>query len=123
MKRIDIGIIGCGNISHYYLKVAARSELVRVKAVADVRMEAAEAKAAERRAGRHGRSTVGRPGHPDRHQSDRARRPRAGQSADCRSLRVNSSLQRFAWRSPSKENQSLDNRGNRFASPVSLNSL
>ena len=30
MKRIDIGIIGCGNISHAYLKGAARSELVRV---------------------------------------------------------------------------------------------
>jgi predicted dehydrogenase len=47
MKRIDIGIIGCGNISHSYLKGAARSELVRVKTVADMRMEAAEAKAAE----------------------------------------------------------------------------
>lgn len=47
MERIDIGIIGCGNISHSYLKGAARSELVRVKAVTDVRREAAEAKAAE----------------------------------------------------------------------------
>jgi predicted dehydrogenase len=47
MARIDIGIIGCGNISHSYLKGAARSELIRVKAVADLRMEAAEAKAAE----------------------------------------------------------------------------
>jgi predicted dehydrogenase len=47
MKPIDIGIIGCGNISHSYLKGAARSELVRVKAVADMRMEAAEAKAVE----------------------------------------------------------------------------
>lgn len=47
MARIDIGIIGCGNISHSYLKGAARSELVRVKAVADLRTEAAEAKASE----------------------------------------------------------------------------
>jgi predicted dehydrogenase len=47
MKPIDIGIIGCGNISHSYLKGAARSELVRVKAVADMRMEAAEVKAVE----------------------------------------------------------------------------
>ena len=47
MARIDIGIIGCGNISHSYLKGAARSELVRVRAVADVRMEAAHQKAAE----------------------------------------------------------------------------
>lgn len=47
MARIDIGIIGCGNISHAYLKGAARSELVRVKAVADLRTEAAQAKAAE----------------------------------------------------------------------------
>ncbi len=47
MARIDIGIIGCGNISHSYLKGAAQSELVRVRAVADVRMEAAHQKAAE----------------------------------------------------------------------------
>ena len=47
MARIDIGIIGCGNISHSYLKGAARSEQVRVKCVADMRMEAAKEKAAE----------------------------------------------------------------------------
>jgi predicted dehydrogenase len=47
MARIDIGLIGCGNISHSYLKGAARSEQVRVKCVADMRMEAAQEKAAE----------------------------------------------------------------------------
>src|ERR1700758_3925628 len=47
MARIDIGIIGCGNISHSYLKGAARSEVVRVRSIADVRMEAAQEKAAE----------------------------------------------------------------------------
>ncbi|MBV8899297.1 MAG: Gfo/Idh/MocA family oxidoreductase [Verrucomicrobia bacterium] len=47
MARIDLGIIGCGNISHSYLKGAARSELVRVKAVADLRTEAAQAKGVE----------------------------------------------------------------------------
>jgi predicted dehydrogenase len=47
MARIDIGIIGCGNISHSYLKGAARSEQVRVKSIADTRMEAAQEKAAE----------------------------------------------------------------------------
>jgi predicted dehydrogenase len=47
MARIDIGIIGCGNISHSYLKGATRSEQVRVKCVADMRMEAAQEKAAE----------------------------------------------------------------------------
>src|SRR5271165_5485656 len=47
MAGIDIGIIGCGNISHSYLKGAARSEQVRVKCVADMRMEAAQEKAAE----------------------------------------------------------------------------
>jgi predicted dehydrogenase len=47
MERIDLGIIGYGNLSHSHLKGAARSELVRVKAVADARREAAEAKAAE----------------------------------------------------------------------------
>jgi len=47
MACIDIGIIGCGNISHSYLKGAARSELVRVRSVADLHMEAAQEKAAE----------------------------------------------------------------------------
>ena len=47
MARIDIGIIGCGNISHSYLKGAARSQQVRVKSVADLRIEAAQDKAAE----------------------------------------------------------------------------
>ena len=47
MAPIDIGIIGCGNISHSYLKGAARSEQVRVKSVADMRIEAAQEKAAE----------------------------------------------------------------------------
>jgi predicted dehydrogenase len=47
MARIDIGIIGCGNISHSYLKGAARSKLVRVSSVADLHMEAAQEKAAE----------------------------------------------------------------------------
>jgi predicted dehydrogenase len=47
MTSIDIGIIGCGNISHSCLKGAARSQQVRVKAVADLRMEAAQERAAE----------------------------------------------------------------------------
>jgi predicted dehydrogenase len=47
MERIDIGIIGCGNISHSYLKGAARSELIRVRSVADLHMETARTKAAE----------------------------------------------------------------------------
>ena len=47
MAQTDIGIIGFGNISHSYLKGAARSEQVRVKYVADMRMEAAQEKAAE----------------------------------------------------------------------------
>ena len=47
MAQIDIGIIGCGNISHSYLKGAARSKEVRVKSIADVRVEAAQEKAAE----------------------------------------------------------------------------
>ena len=47
MTSIDIGIIGCGNISHSYLKGAGRSQQVRVKAVADLRMEAARERAAE----------------------------------------------------------------------------
>jgi len=47
MSKTIIGIIGCGNISDAYLLGAARSQLIRVKACADVRPEAAEAKAAK----------------------------------------------------------------------------
>jgi predicted dehydrogenase len=47
MEPMTIGVIGCGNISDAYFKGAARSKLIRVKACADMRPEAAEAKAAE----------------------------------------------------------------------------
>jgi predicted dehydrogenase len=47
MRPTIIGIIGCGNISDAYLRGAARSLLVRVKSVADIRDDAAEAKARE----------------------------------------------------------------------------
>src|SRR5262249_51141998 len=47
MDPTIIGVIGCGNISDAYLKGAARSKLVRVKAVADIRPEVAQAKARE----------------------------------------------------------------------------
>ena len=47
MEPTVIGIIGCGFISGAYLGGAARSRLVRVKSVADIRTEAAEARASE----------------------------------------------------------------------------
>lgn len=45
MAPTIIGIIGCGNISDAYLAGAARSQLLRVKSVADIRAEAAAAAA------------------------------------------------------------------------------
>ena len=45
MKKTTIGIIGCGNISDAYLKGADRSDLITVKAVADLNADAAAAKA------------------------------------------------------------------------------
>ncbi|HSK41719.1 MAG TPA: Gfo/Idh/MocA family oxidoreductase [Arenibaculum sp.] len=45
MEPMTLGLIGCGNISDAYLEGAARSRLVRVKACADARDEAARAKA------------------------------------------------------------------------------
>ena len=47
MEPMTIGIIGCGTISDAYLKGAARSQLIRVKACADMLPEAAQAKAKE----------------------------------------------------------------------------
>jgi predicted dehydrogenase len=46
MSKSVIGIIGCGNISDAYFRGAARSNLIRVKACADLRVEMAQAKAA-----------------------------------------------------------------------------
>jgi predicted dehydrogenase len=46
MSKTQIGIIGCGNISDAYFKGAARSNLVQVKACADLNANAAQAKSA-----------------------------------------------------------------------------
>ena len=47
MEQVNLGIIGCGNISEAYLKGAARSRLVAVKSVADLVPEAAARRAQE----------------------------------------------------------------------------
>jgi predicted dehydrogenase len=47
MKPVVIGIIGAGVISGAYLKGAARSRFVKVKAIADIRCEAAAQRASE----------------------------------------------------------------------------
>ena len=46
MQRIGIGIIGCGNISEAYLKAAGTFPILQVRGVADLRPEAARARAA-----------------------------------------------------------------------------
>lgn len=45
LDKTTIGIIGCGNISEAYLRGAARSDLIEVKAVADINADAASLKA------------------------------------------------------------------------------
>ena len=47
MKKLGIGIIGCGNISTSYLRLAPLFKGLEVRAVADVNMAAATARAAE----------------------------------------------------------------------------
>ncbi len=47
MRKVGIGIIGCGNISAAYLKAAQRFPVLDIKAVADMRSEAAEKRGAE----------------------------------------------------------------------------
>jgi predicted dehydrogenase len=47
MAKLGVGIIGCGNISTTYLKFAPLFRALEVKAVADINMEAANARAAE----------------------------------------------------------------------------
>ena len=47
MKKLGIGIIGCGNISTSYLRLAPLFKGLEVRAVADLNMEAAKARATE----------------------------------------------------------------------------
>ena len=46
-KPMGVGIIGCGNISWAYLKLANLFKDIEVRAVADINMDAAKARAAE----------------------------------------------------------------------------
>ena len=47
MRKVGIGIIGCGVISTAYLRAAQRFPVLDIKAVADMRSEAAERRGAE----------------------------------------------------------------------------
>ena len=47
MRKVGVGIIGCGVISTAYLKAAQRFPVLDIKAVADMRSEAAEKRGAE----------------------------------------------------------------------------
>ncbi|PYG27987.1 Gfo/Idh/MocA family protein [Pelagimonas varians] len=47
MKKFGVGIIGCGNISASYLGLAPLFEGIEVRAVADLNLETAQARAAE----------------------------------------------------------------------------
>lgn len=46
-KVLGVGVIGCGNISAAYLRLAKLFRTIEVKAVADINMEVAKARAAE----------------------------------------------------------------------------
>jgi predicted dehydrogenase len=45
-EKVKVGVVGCGNISRVYLEQAQTFDILMVKAVADVDMERAKAKAA-----------------------------------------------------------------------------
>jgi predicted dehydrogenase len=47
MRKVGIGVIGCGNISRAYLTAMKRFDTIELKAVADMRSPAAEARGAE----------------------------------------------------------------------------
>jgi len=47
MDKLGVGIIGCGNISTAYLRLAPMFRALQVRAVADIDMDAAQARAAE----------------------------------------------------------------------------
>lgn len=47
MKKFGVGIIGCGNISSAYLKLAPLFKSIEMRAVADLNLETAQSRAAE----------------------------------------------------------------------------
>ncbi len=47
MEKLGVGIIGCGNISSAYLRLAPMFKHIELRAVADMNMDAAEARAEE----------------------------------------------------------------------------
>src|SRR5829696_1149419 len=47
MDRVGIGIVGCGNISEAYLKAASHFPILDIRGLADIRREAAEARASQ----------------------------------------------------------------------------
>lgn len=47
MKKLGVGIIGCGNISEAYLRLAPKFKALEVRKVADLDMDAAKARAEE----------------------------------------------------------------------------
>ncbi len=47
MKRVGVGVIGCGNISTAYLTAAKKFPILDIVALADANPAAAEARAAE----------------------------------------------------------------------------
>ncbi|HEY4974709.1 MAG TPA: hypothetical protein VII41_13935, partial [Steroidobacteraceae bacterium] len=47
MRKVGVGIIGCGTISTAYLQAAKRFPILDIKAVADMRSAVAEQRGAE----------------------------------------------------------------------------
>ncbi len=47
MRKVKIGVVGCGNISNAYLTAAKKFNILEVVGCADINMDAAQAKAAE----------------------------------------------------------------------------
>ena len=47
MKKLGVGIIGCGNISEAYLRLAPKFKALEIRKVADLDMDAAKVRAEE----------------------------------------------------------------------------
>ena len=47
LDKVGIGFIGCGTISEAYLKAAARFPILDIRGVADIKPEAAQARASQ----------------------------------------------------------------------------
>ena len=118
MKRVGVGVIGCGNISSAYLTAAKKFPILDIVALSDANPAAAEARGGGVRASRRARSTRFSPIRRSRSFSTSPSPRRMSRSASRRSPRASTSTRksRSASTSPKRASSSRRRRPRACAS-------